>query len=145
MSGVGVGGARHQLLPKTAQVVLLYDKVWEPFFRRLLAVGETTSSSDNLSAKLTVMPSWWAPLFSSLHAAHVYLAPVAYPYQGFPGGSAVKNPSADAGEAGSIPGSGRSPREGNGNQYSYQGNHMNRGAWQATVHGAAKTWTWLSS
>ena len=33
-------------------------------------------------------------------------------YMGFPGGSAVKNPSANAGDAGSIPGWGRSPREG---------------------------------
>ena len=49
----------------------------------------------------------------------------------------VKNPPANAGEAGSIPGSGRSPGEGNGNplQYSCLENPMDRGAWQATVHG----------
>ena len=51
---------------------------------------------------------------------------------GFPGGSAVKNPPAsagDAGEVGSIPGLGRSPGEGNGNplQYSCLGNPMDRG------------------
>ena len=59
---------------------------------------------------------------------------------GFPGGSEVKNPPANAGELGSIPGSGRSPREGNGNplQYSCLGNPMDRGAWQATVHGVVK-------
>ena len=41
------------------------------------------------------------------------------------------------GDLGSIPGSGRSPGEGNGNllQYSYLENPMDRGAWQATVHG----------
>ena len=38
-----------------------------------------------------------------------------YRNQGFPGGSAVKNLSANAGDTGSIPGSGRSPGEGNGN------------------------------
>ena len=38
---------------------------------------------------------------------------------GFPGGSAVKNPSANAGDLGSIPGSGRSPGEGNGNPLQY--------------------------
>ena len=45
--------------------------------------------------------------------------------------SAVKNPSANAGDAGSNPGSGRSPGEGNGNplQSSCLGNPMNRGAW----------------
>ena len=48
----------------------------------------------------------------------------------------VKNPPANAGDLGSIPGSGRSPGEGNGYpfQYSCLGNPMDRGAWQATVH-----------
>ena len=56
---------------------------------------------------------------------------------GFPGGSVVKNPPAIAGDVGLIPGSGRSPGEGNGNplQYSCLENPMDRGAWQATVHG----------
>ena len=61
-------------------------------------------------------------------------------FLGFPGGSVVKIPSASAGDPGSIPGSGRSPGEGNGNplQYSCLENLMDRGAWQATVHGVAK-------
>ena len=42
-----------------------------------------------------------------------------YRNQGFPGGSAVKNPPANAGDTGSIPGSGRSPGEGNGNPLDY--------------------------
>ena len=52
----------------------------------------------------------------------------------------VKNPLANAGDAGSIPGSGRSPGGGNGNpfQYSCQDNPMERGVWQATVHGFAE-------
>ena len=59
---------------------------------------------------------------------------------GFPGDSAVKNPPASAGDRGLIPELGRSPGEGNGNplQYSCLGNPMERGAWQATVHGVAK-------
>ena len=58
----------------------------------------------------------------------------------FPGGSVVKNPPANAGDVGSILGSGRSPGEGNDNplQYSCLGNPMDRGAWQATVHGVTK-------
>ena len=61
----------------------------------------------------------------------------------------AKNPPAsarDARDEGSIPGSGRSPGEGNGNplQYSCLGNSMDRGAWQATVHRVAKSWTRLS-
>ena len=52
----------------------------------------------------------------------------------------VKSPSADAGDEGSISGLGRSPGEGNGNplQYSCLGNFMDKGAWQATVHGVKK-------
>ena len=65
---------------------------------------------------------------------------------GFLGGSIVKNLLADAGDVGDtglIPGSGRSPGEGNGNplQYSFLGNPMDRGAWQATVHGVTKNQT----
>ena len=52
----------------------------------------------------------------------------------------VRNPPADAGDLGSIPGSGRSLGEGNGNplQYSCLGNAMDRGAWWAAVRGVAK-------
>ena len=62
---------------------------------------------------------------------------------GFLGGSVVKNPPANAGDTGSIPGLGRSPGEGNGNtlQYSCLENPIDRGVWWATVHGAAKSWT----
>jgi len=65
---------------------------------------------------------------------------------GFPHGSVVKNPPADAGHVGSVSGSGRSPGEGNGNplQYSYLGNPIDRGAWWATVHGVAKSQTGVS-
>ena len=54
---------------------------------------------------------------------------------GFPGGSVVKNSPADAGNPDSIPRSGRSPGEGNGNplQYSCLGNPMDRGAWWSIV------------
>ena len=63
--------------------------------------------------------------------------------------AAVKNPSAnsaDARDAGSIPGPGRSSGEGNDNplQNSRLGNPMDRGAWWATVHGVTKSWTGLS-
>ena len=59
---------------------------------------------------------------------------------GLPGGSVVKNPPADAGDVGLTPGSERSPGEGNGSlsQYSCLEKSMDRGTWQATVHGVAK-------
>ena len=52
----------------------------------------------------------------------------------------VKNLLANTGDAGSIPGLGRAPGEENGNllQYSCLGKPMDRGPWQATVHGVAK-------
>ena len=66
--------------------------------------------------------------------------------KGFPSSAVVKNLPAkagDAGDAGSIPGSERSPGVGNGSplQYSCLGNPMDREAWQATVHEAAKSQT----
>ena len=60
--------------------------------------------------------------------------------EAFPGGSAVKNPPGNAADVGLVPVSGRLPGGGNGNplQYSCQENPMDRGAWQATVHGVTK-------
>ena len=57
--------------------------------------------------------------------------------------SVVKNLSANAGDASSIPGSGRSSGVGNGSplQYSYLENPMDRGARWATVHRVTKSWT----
>ena len=67
----------------------------------------------------------------------------SFVYQGFPDGSLIKNSPANAGDLDLIPGSGRSPGEGNGNplQYFGLGNPMDRGAWLATVHGVTKSWT----
>ena len=63
---------------------------------------------------------------------------------GFPGGSVVKNPPANAGDTGDkglIPGSGKSPGEENGNplQYSCLNIPVDNGAWWATVHGITKS------
>ena len=60
--------------------------------------------------------------------------------KGIPGGSDSKESAYNAGHQGLILGLGRSPGEGNGNplQYSCLGNPMDRGAWQARVHGVAK-------
>ena len=65
---------------------------------------------------------------------------------GFPSGSEVKASACSVGDLGLIPGSGRSPGEGNGNplQYSCLENPVDRGAWWATVHGVSKSWTRLS-
>ena len=66
---------------------------------------------------------------------------------GFPGGSDGEESACNAGGLGLIPGSRRSPGEGNGNpcQYSCLENSMDRGAWQAIVHEVAKSQTQLSN
>ena len=60
--------------------------------------------------------------------------------EGFPGGSDSKESACSAGDRGSIPGSGRSSGERNGNplQYSRLENPIDSGAWQATVHGITR-------
>ena len=64
----------------------------------------------------------------------------------FPGGSDGKEFTCNMGNLGSIPGLGRSPGEGNVYPLQYSGleNPMDRGAWQATVHGLANSRTQLS-
>ena len=66
-----------------------------------------------------------------------------YDLWGFPGGSVVKNPPVNVGDADLISGLGRYPGEGNGSpfQYSCLGNPMDTGTWQATVHRATKNRT----
>ena len=61
------------------------------------------------------------------------------------GGSDGKESACHAGDLGLIPGLGKSPEKGHGYpfQYSCLENSMDRGAWQATVHGVTKSWTWL--
>ena len=64
-----------------------------------------------------------------------------YQSQGLLGGLVVKNLMGNAGDAGSIPGSGRSPGKENGNplRNSCLGNPMDRGAWRATLLGVAES------
>ena len=65
---------------------------------------------------------------------------------GFPGGSESKESACSTGDGSLIPGSGRSPEEGNGYplQYSCLENFKDRGAWRGTVHGVTKSQTWLN-
>jgi len=66
--------------------------------------------------------------------------------KGFPESSAGKESAHNAGDTGSIPGSGKFPGGGNGNslQHSCLKNLMHREAWQAIVHGVTKSQTQLS-
>ena len=83
-------------------------------------------------------------VFNKLPCAIQYVLLITYMiYVQFPGGSDGKASACNAGDPGSIPESGSSPGEGNGNplQHSCLENPMDRGAWQATVRGVAKSQT----
>ena len=97
--------------------------------------------------KMVFSPTSWSPLRSPLLQTPSLL--FLYLLWVFPGGSVLKGPSAiagDSGDTGLVPGSGRSPRGGNGNplQYSCLKNRMNKKTWWATVHGVLKSQTRLS-
>ena len=83
-------------------------------------------------------------MVSDITSSDIYSAP--FSILGFRGGSDGKESACNAGDLGLIPGEGRSPGEGHGNllQYSCLGNPTDRGAWRATAHGVAKSWTHLN-
>ena len=100
------------------------------------SLGAGTQNSDTICY---AMPLYLAQVKSQGNTFLISTLLVA----GFLGGSVVKNPPAnagDAGDTGSIPELGRYPGVGNDNplQYSRLENPMDRGAWQSTVHGVAK-------
>ena len=71
---------------------------------------------------------------------NIYYSLIYKRYYGLPSSPVRKESACNAGDPGSIPGSGRSPGEGNGNplQYSCLGNPRDREAWQATLHGVTR-------
>ena len=92
----------------------------------------------------------WPPTsghsWSALSWSHRIVTAGHFYRMGFAGGSDGQESACSAGHLCSLPGTGRSPGEGNGNplQYSCLENLKDKGAWSATVHGVAKSWTWLS-
>ena len=82
---------------------------------------------------LPIPPFWSLEGMDNIKACFVLL-------RDFPDSSVTENLPANAGDVSLIPGSGRSPEGGHGNilQYSCLENPMDREAWRATVHGAAK-------
>ena len=110
--------------------------LWKTSGRKRKLTRQYGSQKGTLSAVFLVL----AP--GSIHTQFFYylVPPIA---GGFPGGSEGKESSCNSGDLGWIPGLKRSPGEGNGNplQYSYLENPMDGGAWQAIVHGVAKSLT----
>ena len=99
------------------------------------------SKSPHIRSMNSAYTCWWGRQGSIWNSRFLSIC------HGFPGGSVVKNPPANAGDMDSIPGLGKSAGGGNGNplQYSCLGNPTDRKAWQATVHGVAKSRTRLSN
>ena len=87
---------------------------------------------------------WVSLVFPHDDSGSMYLAWIYTPL-GFPGSSDHKESTCSVGDLGLVPVLGRSPREGNDNplQYCCLENSMDRGAWWATVHGVARSWTQL--
>ena len=110
-----------------------------PLFIVMLPEAHLTSHSRMSISRRVITPSWlsgpwWSFLYSSpVYSCHLFLI-------SGPGGSDSKESACNAGDLGLTPGSGRTPGEGNGNpgQYSFLKNPLDRGAWQARVHGVAK-------
>ena len=84
--------------------------------------------------------AWWATVHGVTGVGHDLPTKALHIILGFPGGSGVKTLPANEEESGLIPGSGKSPGEGNGNplQYSCLENPMNSGTWQVTAHGVTR-------
>ena len=91
---------------------------------------------------LLFLASFYMTVSRCIHILYLW-SPKAY----FPHSSVNKESACNAGDPGSIPGSGRSPGEGNGNplQYSCLRNPIDRGAWQATVHGVKRVGHYLAT
>ena len=134
----------------TNSIFLAWEIPWTEEPSRLQSMGsqrirQDWATKDRTNTMLTLVPK--RSQFSVIQLFHYYYSTNII---GFPGGSVVKNPPANAGDSedgGSIPGLGRSPGEGNGKllQYYCLGNPMDKGSWRATVHGVTKSRTWLSN
>ena len=112
--------------------------------------GVTDSMDMNLSRLRELVmdrEAWRAAVHGSQRVRHDWVTELNSLLGGFPGGSDGKESACSAGDPGSVPALERSHGEGNGYllQCSSLENPMDRGAWWATVHGVAKSQTWLSN
>ena len=113
-----------------------HDQVWAAAEVR----QESTAKAEASGSLASVSSTASSHKFYKLVSDDVKGDPKCGLHQGFPDGSVVENPPANAGDLGSIPEWGRSPGGGHDYplQYSCLGNPMDRGAWWATVHRVAK-------
>ena len=109
-------------------------------------ISKYTQIKSCCSPETSLRYNWHNTVSSLQRLLGIQITSIFLITRGFPGGTVVKNLPADAGDSGLIPDSGRFSGGGNGNplQYTWVENSMDKGAWQATAHGAAKSRTWLS-
>ena len=116
---------------------------------RFFSRGSIVLLAGHSSGGTSVLPGKLVPCHWSTHSPTLWdgCLECFYLPQGFPGGSDSKKSGCNSGDLGSVPGLGRSPGGGHGNplQYSCWENSMDRGAWQAAVHGVPKSWIGLSN
>ena len=112
-------------------------------------MGMCPVHSSPFSQKRSQLPTWVSGTW--LRIVHLWgpcaISDSIREFVGFPSSSEGKASTCNAQDLGSIPGSGRSSGEGNGNplQYSCLGNPMDRAAWQATIHGVAVRHDWATN
>ena len=130
--------------------------IWQEIFHLSLPISYCPICLTQALSNIQEAKSSYIPLTSLCHwSLHLpftccerYFYSTFHTQFGFPGGASGQEPAASPGDGrdgGLIPGWGRSPGVGNGNplQYSCLGNSTDRGDWRATVHGVAKSQTWL--
>ena len=130
---------------------LIHVNVWQKPLQYCKVISLQLIKINGKNKRLNEWGNRWNPLF--IHELHqVKLCQSISGAQvtvcvGCPAGRVTENASANARDVGSTPGWGRSPRAGNGNshQYSCLGNSTDRGLWQATIYGPAKSQTQLSA
>ena len=127
---------RGKYMPTSSDLASTFQGIeWGLYFSYVLS----TYLSNGHEIILMYLKHWLWPIWPT--AIHTYLhthtpTPIyTYTYVGFPGGSGVKNPTANAGDISWIPELGRSPGGGNVNplQYPCLENPMDRGAWQESM------------
>ena len=131
----------YELLSELSLFPLLFIKSFsESSFLYILSHLILTAILKKVYLSILQMKYWGWERLSTFARFYIY----SIASEGFPGGTVVEKPPAsagDTGDAGSVPGSGRSPGEGSGNplQCSCWENFIDRGAWQAVVHAQLST------
>ena len=127
---------------KVKETIISTKRSWTKIYIRLLLGKKGKMANEIKGSTLTVMLCCLKNMENCWRVSNTLLC-----IMGFPGGSDGKESSWNWGDLGLTLGSGRFPGEGNGAslQYSCLENSLDRGAWWATIHGVAKSRTWLSN